>query len=506
MRPSGDAVKEEVGRGSVKPQGGWRQGLSALTRSSLQLLEAVRRRPFTPSTSPLLSPPSPVVVALLPVRPLFLSFLTDEDVGRLLPLSRTTTLSLFKGYTFHRHVFELAEQTQLWWRVKALCESYQLRVTRMHFPHKLNKVRLERWTHRSPLPSSLTSLLMGPLRSTVGDPVQNSLFGSEAARCESIQSLWSLPLAESEEAHYRQLLMAREELPVWRFTRTYGSFESPIPPGLLPHGLRRLQLPNDMTAFPLVGTIPSTVEVLQFGTLTEPTVTVPLSVGVLPSSLVHLVLNFNTPLYPGVLPPSLQRLAMWWWDQPLAVGVLPASLRALEMPHFNHPLSVGALPSGLTHLLLFFFDHPLTGGSLPPSLVSFELGQSFRYPLHPGVLPSSLRVLFHRNCTPHPLQPGSLPEGLVVLHWLMYSDSRAQLLPGVLPSSLRVVDLGSLYEAPIKAGVIPPTVAWLRLSVKYAQAERLAELHLSKKTQVVWDDDDDWYTLYSRYWSYWGWE
>ena len=373
--------------------------------------------------------------------------------------------------------------------MKALYEAYDMRPTRMALFDDVEGLELEEGSGRSPFPSSLTCLLFAKDEEESEDVV--SVIDGNAALSESIQCLWTHPQAESEDEHYNQLLMEDNMEPIESFAWSRGTLLYPLPPGLLPHGLRHLQLTPWLRAnSPLqVGSIPSTVEVLQL----DYRPTHPLSVGMLPSSLVHLVLwGYDFPLSPHVLPPSLQRLHLSGWSHPLTVNLLPASLRALDLSSFDHPLPPHILPAGLTHLCFRLFNHPLSVGSLPPSLVSLDLGEEFQHPLLPHALPSSLRVFFHSRASRHPLVQGVLPEGLVVLHWCWnrsYPDEVAMdvmrfLPPTALPSSLRVLDLAECGAHNVRG--LPVTVRWLKLS-QWDYARLWADLQgLSANTRVVW--------------------
>ena len=423
--------------------------------------------------------------ALVPVRSLLHLLLTDEDAARLLRVGRTVAASLVSGYTFTQHVFEPVDVEAIW-RLKALYEAYGMRPTRMCLPSEVKGLSLEAGAGRSPFPSSLTSLLLGLLdRDEDGGVASNGIFGPHSVLTDSIQCLWTHPRSESLDEQCRDLLMEEWSAPVAsyvQYVKSKGQAKYSLPPGLLPHGLRRLQLDYTLTSPLQAGSIPSTVEVLQL----SGNIKTPLSAMHWPSSLVHLVLQgqLQLPLATGVLPASLQRLLLTY-KHPLAVGVLPSSLRALELTDFEWPIEPHALPSGLTHLRRGEINCPLTVDSLPSSLVSLILGESFRQPLLPHVLPSSLRMFCHSPCAPHPLQPGVLPEGLAVLRWRLH-DWRPlahPLLPGVLPSSLRVLDMGSEWMGDIAAGAVPDGVKWLCLPVRM---RGVVEQHLPAGARVEW--------------------
>ena len=102
----------------------------------------------------------------------------------------------------------------------------------------------------------------------------------------------------------------------------------PLPPDVLPPGLRVLVL-NDSYTLPLrLGSLPSTLTFLQLGEQFQQ----PLAPGVLPASLRYRSMNLNEAsgalLEVGSLPASLERLRLMLWSPPLEAGLLPAQLEA----------------------------------------------------------------------------------------------------------------------------------------------------------------------------------
>ena len=425
------------------------------------------------------------LAALFPIRSLLHLLLTDEDAARLLRVGRTVATSLLSGYTFHQHVFEPASVQEMR-RLKALCEAYDVRPTRMCVPVAgIAEMGREAGSGGSPFPSSLTSLVLGSVAPDEdGHIAPHRMFSLEADRVDSIQCLWTHPRSAMLDEQYHDLLMEEHMSPVFSYTELRSQVNYSLPPGLLPHGLRRLQLDSALNSPLQAGSIPSTVEVLHVsGDLDNS-----LSIERRGPSLVHLVLlgGMHLPLTANVLPASLQRLGWRYYDHPLDVGVLPSTLQALDMYWFHQPIKRHDLPAGLTHLSFFSLNHPLTPGILPSSLVSLDLGASFQHPLPPHVLPSSLRVFFHSRVTSHPLQPGVLPEGLVALHWRLYTwASSDPLLPGVLPSPLRVLDMGRDWVGDIAAGAVPDGVRWLRLPAHMHGKE--VEQRLPANALVEWE-------------------
>ena len=347
------------------------------------------------------------------------------------------------------------------------------------------------------------------------------MFDSEAELCEAIDCSWTRLSTEPSDNAWEQLLLEEFSCPVRRFALSDGSFNGALPPSPIPPGLRRLQLAQAFNSPLLPNSVPCTVEVLHMQSFNYYLLVE--GVTVLPSSLIHLVLDgYEKPLLPNTLPSSLQRLAMARWDQPLHVNVLPSSLRALELHAFDHPLLPGALPAGLTHLSLLAFDQPLQAGALPPALVSLDLGHAFQQPLRRGeqqyhngghtktssralrssvnlssfpcvgVLPNSLRVFWHSRCTPHALGKRALPEELAVLFWdAREADDDVQ--PFVLPVSLQALTLKLNAERRIAPGALPIALKWLGLPAAFAEEEMRmqAERRLPASVNVWWMEDED---------------
>jgi hypothetical protein len=330
----------------------------------------------------ILAPPPPSAhhfLGLQLVASVLHPFLSDVDAARLLRVSRTTALALLPGFIFQEHVFVGESEAQMR-RMKALYHKYDLRPTRMCLSAQMKSFSLDTDGGRSLFPSSLTSLLLGPpprVQSSL--LMEGGLFNAETtAWCEAVQCPWSERSCDesSDEANdewYWSLLFEDGSGPVQSLIVSEGPLNCPLLPGVLPHGLRRLQFPEAFACRLTRGSIPSTVEILQLSRWDQP-----LMLGgetLLPSSLVHLVLgSYNQRLSTHTLPPRLERLSLNMWTQELDVGVLPSSLKALQLEAFNRPLRPGALPAGLTHLVLRAFRQPLSVGSLPPSHMSLHQG------------------------------------------------------------------------------------------------------------------------------------
>jgi len=322
----------------------------------------------------------PLLAALHAIRASFHRFVGDQDAVELLRVSRTTALTLLPGFTFQQRVFWGLDQEQMFC-MKALYEKYDMRVTRMCLSGAIRSLSIEEGASGSPFPSSLTSLILGPA-AVVEKDLPSSLFADATNGVDAINCLWSRGRGERTQDEYEQLLMEKESRPVTRLHQSIGPFNCPLAPGLLPHGLRRLQFAFFFDWPLLPGSIPSTVEILQFERFNQKLLVE--GETVLPSSLIHLVMPyFNLPLLPGSLPPSFQRLRMDRWCKPLHVGVLPGSLKALQV-RLIQPLLPGMLPLGLTHLALSGFTPQIIENALPSTMISLDMGVASHHPLLSG--------------------------------------------------------------------------------------------------------------------------
>ena len=414
-------------------------------------------------------PPPSFVDHLDPVRHVLHSLLSDADAVRLLRVSRSFA-HLLRGFTLHHHILEPSSVADIW-RVKALYQLYDLRPTRMALPAKLRQLELEMETGRSPLPLSLTHLLMGPVpRQRDGSIAPDCIFGSKAADMETLpcDGFHGESGVEGSDAACRWWARKRRSCRMRMWAKTVSAFNCPLPAGLLPHGLLYLQFGSAFNTALTVGSIPSTLRVLQMG----PFYRMVSTEGVLPSSLVRV--HTRLPQQPVHLPPSLRHLSLGPQNEPLQR--LPVGLRAL---HFEGYLSVFRgvdVPASLTHLSFAFQPH--FDGPLPPRLVCLELNG--REALLPGLLPPSLRVI---RLGGQPLQGHWLPDGVQVLH-SKGARGNPPLRSGDLPPHLVALRLGAHCKMDIEAGAIPASVRHLVLPARYKH--RIESMKLSPLTQVDW--------------------
>ena len=447
--------------------------------------------------------------ALSPLLSLFQPFLDDADAARLLRTSRSTAIALLPGYTFTSHIFEPLSLTSLR-RLRDLCLTYRLRITQLCLPEHIKRISFDADPpHLSPIPASVTALTVGRpyTNRSARDMVQRWAAFSAAAGDWQDRPPWRLPqadpLPQSCEEEGRSWQWARHDsswgqllcssLP--QFPGPFSTLDCPLPPGLLPTGLRVLLLSDKYSQQLQPGSLPSTLTFLQLGGLFNQ----PLEPGVLPASLLQLSvtssMHYHHPLLHELLPASLERLRLWNWPLPLEVGMWPSGLRALELGECDHPLQPHVLPPTLLYLSFHFFNQNLRPHAFPSSLVELHLGHTYTLPLLPDVLPSSLRRLSVGGAFVGPLRMRSLPEGLLFLsfHPLMHPESRSlwnppsklsRLRPGVLPSTLLGIDFTDRYEHPIPAGVIPSSARWVRLWSGYRDEH--IEAVLPARAEVSW--------------------
>ena len=411
----------------------------------------------------------PLYCAIDPIRPVFHRFLSDDDAARLLRVARSFIAPILAAFTFHSHIFEPTTLLELA-RMKTVYEGNGLHVTQMGMPADVKQLQLDPMTGESPLPHSLLSLMLTQPMHDVFDSTKLeprwATFSAAAADWHT-RPAHCLPEADVAVERYRDLFAMVDG--VWWYPLTFGDnlgeFDCTLPPGLLPHGLRVLQLNHAYNTAFLPGSLPDTLTYLQTGR----SFSVPIAPGTLPSSLLYLSLDssWNQPLEPGVLPDTLQYLYISACQtHPLQAGVLPASLLSLTLStDCDQPLLPGVLPQSLLHLSIETrLDQTLEPGVLPSSLTSLRFGNQFDNPLLEGMLPASLRRLWLSPDFNQRLLPGQLNDGLLYLFFVPGSGTyEQQLEPGVLPSSLVALDLSDRYRRELREGVVPASVRWIGL-------------------------------------------
>ena len=436
----------------------------------------------------------PCLLPLLqPVRFCLHPFLSARDAARLMQTSRSLAASLLCDYAFVDHVFFVS---QVHWmdavkRSLAFHARYGTRIIRMCLPKEWNEPLVDVDSRRAVLPRSLLALSLGR-DFPRGKPilVNAALDGPEwQSDGEKGNSGGELARLERRLQHWENI-RSRDTWSELEFASCKGSYNQPIPPGALPHGLRFLQFSWWFDQPLQVGSIPNTVEVLQFGFAFNR----PLLPGHLPASLTHLVIDhyYNQPLLPGVLPAGLRQLHLGnSYNQPLLPGTLPAQLQRLRFSfEYNQPIAPGTIPSSVTHLRLSeSFVQWLQPGTIPHGVVHLNLGDRYDHPLPPGVLPASLRELVMSREFNQALQPGSLPDGLEVLLFPPSAKFQHVLQPGVIPASVRVLRLGMTYRQGLLRGGVPATVKSLRLPPEYRRTDLTGVL--SPLTRVVWWTRED---------------
>ena len=435
----------------------------------------------------------PLLATLWPILSIFHSFLTDDDAARLLRTSHTAALALLPSYTFSSHIFSPVSITSLR-RLRDLCLTYHLRITQLGLPHNIQDLTFDPTPpHLSPIPPSVISLTLCCGHAGHVEPdwaafsaVATDWYNREPWR---LLDLHPSPQWLGEEGTGWQLTEApryprsfdESKTPTPCFTDPSGDLNCPLPPGLLPSGLRVLRI-NRAYSQPLQpGSLPSTLTFLQLASVLD----LPTAAGALPASLVHLSLGplYSQPLRPGSLPASLERLNLWSYSLPLQVGTLPSQLKALHLGEFNRRLRPHVLPPSLLYLTFSTFNQPLLPDVLPPRLIDLHLGDIYDQFLSPGALPSSLRRLTLGREFKQPLEVGSLPEGLLFLRFVSGWDL-PQFEPGVLPSTLLGVDFTDRYVEPLTEGLIPSAVQWIRLSSAYR--DEPLEAALPPHARVRW--------------------
>ena len=433
---------------------------------------------------------APLLDALRPVLPLFHSLLADADAARLLRTSRSTALALLPGYTFTTHIFQILSTSSLRC-LRDLGLVYGLRISQLVLGPNVKVFGFDTARlHQSPFPSTLTSLRIGYYRAVLRFISHGHSYVEQEQRWAALSAAachwqhtgpWQLPHSHPQTQAHGSEGQQWQQLP---WSELSSSLQCSLPPGLLPCGLRVLQLNTSFNQPLEVGSLPSTLTYLEFGEHFNQ----PLPAGVLPASLLHLQLgtDYSQPLGQGSLPVSLERLILRSESLSLSALVLPLSVRALHLPKLSEPLPPHVLPSSLLYLALHDYRHPIVAGALPSSLIHLDLGgYPYASSLSPGLLPSSLRDLSVGGFA-EPLQPGALPEGLLFLRLLCHNGRLPAVPPGALPSTLLGLDLGGYYRHPLPAGVVPHSVQWVRLGPWYrdGRIEAVLPAHTERRVPV----------------------
>ena len=248
-----------------------------------------------------------------------------------------------------------------------------------------------------------------------------------------------------------------------------------------PLGYERPITAKSLAGLPALATL-DLLSVMQYPHLIEPDV-----LSCLPS-LTHLSLPalYSHPLTPGVLPQSLLHLVIGSSDIKLKVGCLPHGLLTLRMAssiaraRFNRPLPAGVIPSTLTELFIDSddFNRPLHATfPVDSQITMFSMfSPHFAQPLPSFAHLSRLRTLALCISWPSPLPPNSLPATLTTIN--IGGGYVHTLTPDTVAyiRSLDTLDLDSstpqgfseqLFHAVVGAGVLPVGLKRLHLPYDY---------------------------------------
>ena len=177
-------------------------------------------------------------------------------------------------------------------RMKALYESYDLKITEMSIPRHL-PLQLDSVTGQSPLPSSLISLALG------GDPLLTPPPSTFSLLLSSAAAWWRSPA---------------------------GSEDQPLTPGVLPSSLRDLHIGPQSSQKLMAGSLPAGLQCLNVHDATFPHC---LPEGVVPASLLVLYLPLSPELMAKtVVPPTVRLL--------FCRQSCRAAVEAMKLPSTTH--------------------------------------------------------------------------------------------------------------------------------------------------------------------------
>ncbi|GAM26904.1 hypothetical protein SAMD00019534_100790, partial [Acytostelium subglobosum LB1] len=216
--------------------------------------------------------------------------------------------------------------------------------------------------------------------------------------------------------------------------------------------------------------------------------------------------DYNRPIEPGTLPPSLKQLHFGTaFNQMIRPGVLPNTLQTLLFSsNYNQPLTVGVLPLSLTFLIFGSqFNQELLPGVLPPSLKKLILGSQFKRNFLCDVLPHSITSLYIGSIFEQIRIDGPLPQSLTLLRLserlsnqltsdllpsgiieLEVPSNSLLMAPGSLPSGLKTMKFVGLHRQPLPIGLLPSTLTYLRLGLEFNQPIPIGALPEGLKTLI----------------------
>ncbi|GAM24354.1 hypothetical protein SAMD00019534_075290 [Acytostelium subglobosum LB1] len=174
----------------------------------------------------------------------------------------------------------------------------------------------------------------------------------------------------------------------------------------------------------------------------------------LKSLLLDNLLDFDRPLWPGILPPRLESLKLGRsFNQPIPRGALPATIKELSFGvNFNQPLDINNLPPSLTNLSLAYssFNHALS--NLPTNLTHLALGADYNQPI--DCLPPLLEMLRLSSRSPSFKPNATFPQLKVLLFTGINPDVLANVTSIAFPSLVNLKIHGIIEQPNVETG--PP--------------------------------------------------
>ncbi|GAM27677.1 hypothetical protein SAMD00019534_108530, partial [Acytostelium subglobosum LB1] len=262
--------------------------------------------------------------------------------------------------------------------------------------------------HRQALPQSLTSLKLGhSFNSMISEGVLPS-------------SLMTLTLGAS----FNQLIDVGVLPPsLTSLTFNQSRFNHPLRPGVLPGSLGQLTLAYSFNQTITRDMLPNSLTYLTVHAHTDQIIELPNSLTLIDLSSIHKVLDTNNGMH-TVTYSELTRSQL----------PLPQSLTSLRIRDFGNSIPPGFIPESLLELS-FDQAQPVYPGMLPPTLQTLTFGHDFDQRIEPGMLPASLTELRFGHKFKTSLEPGVLPPSITSLKFGYYFHALTQdILPASLIS------------------------------------------------------------------------
>ncbi|KAM9993928.1 hypothetical protein ACTFIZ_011894 [Dictyostelium cf. discoideum] len=222
-------------------------------------------------------------------------------------------------------------------------------------------------------------------------------------------------------------------------------FNQKLTAGILPYGVRSLDLGDIKQELIIAGILPESVRSLDLGDIKQE-----LIIGSIPNTVMSVFLldGFNQKLTAGILPYGVRSLHLGDIKQELIIGSIPNTVTSVFLlDGFNQKLTAGILPKRVTWLYISDIKQELIIGSIPSTVTHVYLLDGFNQKLTAGIL----------------------PEGVELLD---LCDIKQELIIGSIPNSVKSVYVSRSFKHQIKPYVSknyfrPSSVDYFIISINF---------------------------------------